>query len=76
MSLINLLLISQPGSLHTYGSLIYDFDRAKDLSCALITTGTPSSGSSDLGEAIGDLNDDGSINIQDLYILLGFTLNP
>lgn len=51
-----------------------------DVAFELITSqpggGTASGSSGDLAEAIGDLNDDGVIDINDLYILLGFVLNP
>ncbi len=50
-----------------------------DVAFELITSqpGGGSDGSnSDLEDAIGDLNDDGKVDIDDLYILLGFVLNP
>ena len=50
-----------------------------DVAFELITSkpgGGSDGGGSDLAEAIGDLNDDGVVNIDDLYILLGFVLNP
>jgi hypothetical protein len=50
-----------------------------DVAFELITGqpgGGTSGGGSDLADAIGDLNDDGVVDINDLYILLGFVLNP
>ncbi len=49
-----------------------------DVAFELITAqpGGGCAGGSDLSDAIGDLNDDGVIDVNDLYILLGFVLNP
>lgn len=70
------------GSTYASGSsIMYPSSTSWDTAFDIITSqpgGGSSSGgaSSDLANAIGDLNDDGKIDINDLYILLGFVLNP
>jgi len=66
------------GTTYAAGSPVtYPSSTQWDVAFELITSqpgGGSSSNNSDLAEAIGDLNDDGTIDINDLYILLGFVL--
>ncbi len=68
------------GSLYGAGSPVtYPATTNWDVAFELITSqpgGGTSGGNSSLEDAIGDLNDDGVVDINDLYILLGFVLNP
>ncbi|MCF7973672.1 MAG: hypothetical protein K9N55_07645 [Phycisphaerae bacterium] len=68
------------GTTYATGTSIIYNSTPWDVAFELITSqpgGGASGGSnSDLASAIGDLNDDGKIDINDLYILLGFVLNP
>jgi hypothetical protein len=69
------------GSTYAAGTPItYPATTPWDMTFQLITSqpgsGGPSGSTTDLASAIGDLNDDGNIDINDLYILLGFVLNP
>lgn len=70
----------QLGSTYAAGSPVtYPATTPWDMAFELITSqlgGGASGSNSDLMNAIGDLNDDGVIDINDLYILLGFVLNP
>lgn len=68
------------GATYAAGSPItYPASTPWDAAFELLTAqpgGGSASGDSDLSAAIGDLNDDGVIDINDLYILLGFVLSP
>jgi len=68
------------GAIYTAGSAVtYPSSTQWDVAFELITSqpgGGSAGNNSELANAIGDLNDDGTIDINDLYILLGFVLNP